>query len=92
MRIRLSDMCVAARAARRQTNMATCLFFLNAAERKAVAQAEAGVHVGSESVPKQLAQCWFPGLAISNSKYKYISQIKYTKAISSKQHSETVKV
>jgi len=29
-------------------------------------------------VPIQLAQCWFPGLAISNDKYKYIFQIKRT--------------
>jgi len=26
------------------------------------------VAIGSESVPNQLAQCWFPGLAISNAK------------------------
>jgi len=32
-------------------------------------------------VPIQLAQCWFPGLAISNAKYKYIFQIKYTEAL-----------
>jgi len=25
-------------------------------------------HIGSESVPIQLAQCWFPGLAISSAK------------------------
>jgi len=27
---------------------------------------------GNESVPIQMAQCWFPGLAIINAKYKYI--------------------
>ena len=38
-----------------------------------------------ESAPIQLAQCWFPGLAISNVKIlKYIFfQIKYTEALSS---------
>jgi len=34
------------------------------------------VPLGNESVPILLAQCWFPGLAISNAKYKYIFQIK----------------
>jgi len=29
-------------------------------------------------VPIQLAQCWFPGLAISNAKNKYTFQIKYS--------------
>ena len=32
-------------------------------------------------MPIQLAQCWFPGLAISRAKYRYICQIKYTEAI-----------
>jgi len=38
---------------------------------------------GNESVPIQLAQCWFSGLAISNAKiHKYIFfQIKYTGAV-----------
>jgi len=36
---------------------------------------------GIESVPIQLAQCWFPGLAISNAKiWRYFSK-KYTEAI-----------
>jgi len=44
----------------------------------------AWILTGNKSVPIQLAQCCFPGLAISNSmKYKYIFQIKYTGAISS---------
>ena len=34
--------------------------------------------IGNESVPIQLAQCRFPGLAISNAK---MFQIKYTEAI-----------
>jgi len=38
--------------------------------------------IGNESVPIQLAQCWFPGLVISNAKYKYIFfQIKYAEAV-----------
>ena len=32
---------------------------------------------GNNSVPIQLAQCWFPGLA---AKYKHIFQIKYAAA------------
>ena len=27
-----------------------------------------GLRIGNESVPIQLTQCWFPGLAISNAK------------------------
>jgi len=42
----------------------------------------ATVSVANESVPIQLAQCWFPGLAISNAKIEiYFSEIKYTEAI-----------
>jgi len=38
--------------------------------------------IGNESVSIQLAQCWFPGLAISDDKiYIYFSQIKCTEAI-----------
>jgi len=33
--------------------------------------------IGNESVPIQLAQCWFPGML----KYKYIFEIKYMEAI-----------
>jgi len=33
-------------------------------KQRAVHQAE----IGNESVPTQLAQCWFPGLVISNAK------------------------
>jgi len=36
--------------------------------------------IGNESAPTQLAQCRFPGLAISNAKM-YFFQIKYTEAI-----------
>jgi len=42
------------------------------------------VSIGNESVPIQLAQCWFPRLAISNAKNidrRPISQTKYTEAI-----------
>jgi len=38
--------------------------------------------IGNESVPIQLAQCRFPGLAISNAKIRiYFFQIKYTEGI-----------
>jgi len=37
--------------------------------------------IGSESVPIQLAQCWFPGPATSNAKILINFQIKYTEAI-----------
>jgi len=38
--------------------------------------------IGNESVPIQLTQCRFPGLAISNTKILiYIFQIKYTETI-----------
>jgi len=43
----------------------------------------ARLRIGNESVSIQLAQCWFPRLAISNAKikYKYFSRGKYTEAI-----------
>ena len=38
--------------------------------------------IGNESVPIQLAQCWFPGLDISNAKLEiFFFQIIYTEAI-----------
>ena len=38
--------------------------------------------IGNESVPIELAQCWFPGLAISNDKLSNIlSAKKYTETI-----------
>jgi len=46
--------------------------------------------IGKESVPIQLAQCWFPGLAISNAKILiYFSDKLYGNNFI-KQHSETV--
>ena len=39
------------------------------------------VLTGNESVPIQITQCWFPGLAIPMLKYEYFFQIKYTEAI-----------
>ena len=42
--------------------------------------------VGNESVPTQLAQCWFPGLAISNTEI-FLNKIYGRNFI--KQHSET---
>ena len=48
--------------------------------------------IGSESVPIQLAQCWFPGLAISSAKILiyFLSKIYGSNFI--KQHTETVMV
>ena len=51
--------------------------------------------VGNESVPIQLAQCWFPGLAISSARpeisiYFFSNKIRGSNFI--KQHSETVTV
>jgi len=47
--------------------------------------------IGNESVPIQLAQVRFPGLAISNAKIIITVQIKYTEAIpSNSTRSETV--
>ena len=41
-----------------------------------------GRTIGNKSVQIQLAQCWFPGLAISNAKiYIYMLNGKYTEAI-----------
>jgi len=37
--------------------------------------------IGTESVPIQLAQCWFPWLAIFNAENKLIFQIKCMEAI-----------
>jgi len=39
------------------------------------------VHTGNEAVTIQLAQCWFPGLDISNAKIFIHFQIKYTEEI-----------
>jgi len=39
------------------------------------------IRIGNESVPIQLAQCRFPGLAFPVLKYKYVFQLKYTEAI-----------
>jgi len=43
-----------------------------------------------ESVPIQLAQCRFPGLAVSNAEILVYFWKNYTDAILSKQHSENV--
>jgi len=47
--------------------------------------------IGDESVSIQLAQCRFPGLAISDAKYKYIFPKVYGSNFI-KQHAETVMV
>jgi len=52
------------------------------------------VPMGNESVPIQLAQCWFPGLAICNAKiYIYFSNkiLPYGSNFI-KQHPETVMI
>ena len=50
-------------------------------------------HIGSvESVPIQLAQCWFPGLAISNAKIRIYFSNEIDESNFIKQHSETVAV
>jgi len=48
--------------------------------------------IGNESVPIQLAQCPFPGLAISNAKILTYFSNKIYGSNFSKQHSETVMV
>ena len=47
--------------------------------------------IGNESVPIQLAQCWFPGLAISAAKIIYFSSKTYGSNFI-KQHPETAMV
>ena len=51
------------------------------AARKALASLSVDPGIGNKSVPIRLAQCRFQGLAISDAKYKYILQIKYTEAL-----------
>jgi len=49
--------------------------------------------IGNESVPIQLAQCWFPGLAIFNAIiYKYIFSNKIYRSNFIKHYSKTVMV
>ena len=50
------------------------------------------VFVGNESVPIQLAQCRFPGLAISSAKILLYFSNKMYASNFIKQHSETVMV
>jgi len=38
-------------------------------------------YIQNKSAPIQLAQCWFPGLAISIAKILIFFQIKYTEAV-----------
>ena len=56
--------------------------------RHAVSHGHGGT--GNESVPIQLAQCWFPGLAISNADLYFSHEVYGSSFI--KQHSETVMV
>jgi len=46
--------------------------------------------IGNENVPMQLAQCWFPGLAISNAKIQIYFSNKIYGINFIKQHPETV--
>jgi len=46
--------------------------------------------LGNGSVPIQIAQCWFPGLAISNAKIKIYFSSKLFGSNFIKKHSETV--
>ena len=48
--------------------------------------------IGKESVPIQLAQCWFPGLTISDAKICIYRSNKIYGSNFIKQHSETVMV
>jgi len=48
--------------------------------------------IGNESVPIQLAQCWFPGLAISSAKISIYFSNKIYGSNFIKQYSETVVV
>ena len=50
--------------------------------------------IRKESVPIQLTQCWFPGLAISNAKILiyFLNKNKIYRSNCIKQHSETVTV
>jgi len=50
------------------------------------------VLTGNESVPIQITQCWFPGLAIPMLKYEYFFSNKIHGSNFIKQHSETVMV
>ena len=48
--------------------------------------------MGNESVPIQLAQCWFPGLAISNAKIQIYFSNKIYESNFIKRHLETAMV
>jgi len=51
-----------------------------------------GSDIGNESVSIRLAQCWFPGLAISDAKILICFSNKIHGSNFIKQHSETVKL
>ena len=48
--------------------------------------------IWNESVPIQLARCWFHRPAISNAKIKYIFQTKYTKCTEAILSNNTLKL
>jgi len=52
----------------------TCEYFVATEHRGKISQPSHAI-IGNESVPIQLAQCRFPGLAIFNAKIKYTEAI-----------------
>ena len=48
------------------------------------------LNIGSESVPIQLAECWFPGLAISSAEIRMRFSNETHESNFIRQHSETV--
>jgi len=50
---------------------AMCVFF-EQINSLSLSLSLSGCHIGNESVPIKLAQCWFPGLAFPMLIYKYI--------------------
>ena len=60
--------------------------------RTAIQRTDNEANIGNESVPIQLAQCWFPGLAISNAKILIYFSNKIYVSNFIKQLSETVMV
>jgi len=70
------------------TTVSVCLLFWNTCTLRDVAQCNHKA-IGNESVPIQLAQCWFPRLAISSAKIYIYFLHKIFGSNFIKQHSET---
>jgi len=64
-----------------QHNTRVLLAFIYSARGPTLYRVAEQAYIRNESVPIQLAQCWFPGPAISNAKIQIYFQIKYTEAI-----------